>query len=324
MAYTVRRAGAALALAAGLSVFCFLLLDLAPGDPARAVLEARAGGRPVGTDAIAAQREAMGLTDPLWQRYLDWLGGLLRGNLGVSYMNGRPVADEITDTLPWTLLLTAVAMLLSFTGAVAVGLAAGLARSAALRRTVDTAMFVLGGVPGFVSALLILFVFSVTLGWFPSGGVGRPGAEVTPAAVASSVVLPATALAFGHHFGVYVRLVQTGVARVRGAEHVTSAHARGVGAWTVRTRHILRPGLVPFAARFGVGAAQLLAGAYTVELIFAWPGMGRLALDAARSQDYPVLLAVVLLTGLIVIAANLLGEIATARLDPRIRLVSQS
>ncbi|TQN27527.1 peptide/nickel transport system permease protein [Haloactinospora alba] len=305
-------------------MFCFLLLDLAPGDPARAVLEARAGGRPVGTDAIAAQREAMGLTDPLWQRYLDWLGGLLRGNLGVSYMNGRPVADEITDTLPWTLLLTAVAMLLSFTGAVAVGLAAGLARSAALRRTVDTAMFVLGGVPGFVSALLILFVFSVTLGWFPSGGVGRPGAEVTPAAVASSVVLPATALAFGHHFGVYVRLVQTGVARVRGAEHVTSAHARGVGAWTVRTRHILRPGLVPFAARFGVGAAQLLAGAYTVELIFAWPGMGRLALDAARSQDYPVLLAVVLLTGLIVIAANLLGEIATARLDPRIRLVSQS
>lgn len=305
-------------------MFCFLLLDLAPGDPARAVLEARAGGRPVGTDAIAAQREAMGLTDPLWQRYLDWLGGLLRGDLGVSYMNGRPVVAEITDALPWTLLLTAVAMLLSFTGAVAVGLVAGLARSAAVRRAVDTAMFVLGGVPGFVSALLILFVFSVTLGWFPSGGVGRPGAEVTLAAVASSVVLPATALAFGHHFGVYVRLVQTGVARVRGAEHVTNARARGVGSWTVRMRHILRPGLVPFAARFGVGAAQLLAGAYTVELIFAWPGMGRLALDAAQSQDYPVLLAVVLLTGLIVIAANLLGELATARLDPRIRLVPQS
>ncbi|WP_245646064.1 ABC transporter permease [Nocardiopsis trehalosi] len=313
----VRRLVSAVLVAAGLSVFCFLALDLAPGDPARAVLEARSGGRPVPEELVAARRAEMGLDAPLPVRYADWLGGVLRGDLGASYLHGRPVAAEIGAALPWTLLLTAAATVLGLVGAVAVGLVAGSTRSAALRRGIELAVFVLGGTPGFVGALLLLYVFSVRLGWFPSGGLGRPGAPPTAAAVASSLVLPAAALAFGHHFGVYVRLVQTGVARVRGSPHVVAARARGVAPWTVAVRHVLRPGLVPFAARFGVGTAQALAGAYAIEVVFAWPGMGRLALDAARAQDYPVLLGVVLVTGAVVIAANLAGEAATARLDPR-------
>lgn len=314
------RAAAAVMVAAALSVLCFLLLDLAPGDPARAVLEARSGGRPVGEASVEAQRAAMGLDAPLPARYADWLGSAVRGDLGASYLNGRPVADQVADALPWTLLLTGTATLFSLAGAIALGLLAGLTRSALLRRGIDLAMFALGGVPGFVGALLCLFVFSVWLGWFPSGGLGRPGQPLTPGVVASYVTLPGLALAFGHHFGVYVRLVESGVARVRGSVHVANAEVRGLSPWTVRFRHVLRPGLVPFAARFGVGTAQLLAGAYAIELVFAWPGMGRLALEAARTQDYPVLVAVVLATGLIVIAANLIGEIATARLDPRVRL----
>nr|WP_269769189.1 ABC transporter permease [Nocardiopsis gilva] len=316
----VRRITAAVMVTAVLSVVCFLLLDLAPGDPARHVLEARSGGRPVGEAAIAVQREAMGLNEPMPVRYAEWVGGVLHGDLGFSYMTGRPVADAIADALPWTLLLAAVATVFSLIGAIAIGLVAGLTRSTALRRAIQLAMFALGGMPGFVGALLLLFVFSVWLGWFPSGGLGQPGQPLTPAIVASSVTLPALALTFGHHFGVYVRLVETGVARVRGSTHVLNAEARGLPPWTVRTRHILRPGLVPFAARFGTGVAQLLAGAYAIELIYAWPGMGRLALEAAQTQDYPVLLAVVLITGAIVVTANLIGEIATARLDPRIRL----
>lgn len=321
LGFAARRAGAALGVAAALSVFCFLLLESAPGDPARAVLEARSGGRPVPEGAVAAQREAMGLDAPVWVRYLDWLGGVLRGDLGVSHLNGRPAADAVAAALPWTLLLAAVATAASLLGAIAVGLVAGLTRSRVLRGTIRTAMFVLGGVPGFVGALLLLFVFSVWLGLLPSGGLGRPGQPVTPGSLAASVALPALALAFGHHFGVYVRLVEEGVARMRRSRHVEGARARGLSPWTVGSRHILRPGLVPFAARFGAGASQLLAGAYAVEVVFAWPGMGRLALKAAQAQDYPVLLAVVLVTGVLVIAVNLLGEIAAARLDPRIRLV---
>ncbi|MFW5420627.1 ABC transporter permease [Nocardiopsis sp. CNT-189] len=308
---------------AALSVFCFLMLDLAPGDPARSVLEARSGGRPVPDAAVEAQRAAMGLDEPLPARYADWLGGLLRGDLGTSYMTGRQVAGEIAAALPWTLLLAAVATVFSLVGAVALGLVAGTARSAAVPRAIGLGVFALGGLPGFVSALLLLFAGSVWLGWFPSGGLGRPGVEPDAAAVASAVVLPALALTLGHHFGVYVRLVETGVRRVRSAPHVLNAEARGLPPGAVRLRHVLRPGLVPFAARFGVGVAQLLAGAYAVEVVFAWPGMGRLALDAARAQDYPVLLAVVLVTGAIVVAANLAGELATARLDPRIRLLRE-
>ncbi|MGI5119878.1 ABC transporter permease [Marinactinospora thermotolerans] len=316
------RAVTAAAVTVVLSVLCFLLLDLAPGDPARALLEARSGGRPVPEAAVQAQRAAMGLDAPLPQRYADWLGGVVRGDLGASYLNGRPVADQIADALPWTLLLAAVATLFSLVGAVVVGLVAGLSRSATLRRAIGLAMFVLGGVPGFVGALLCLFVFSVWLGWFPSGGLGRPGEPMTLATVASHVTLPALALAFGHHFGVYVRLVESGVRRVRGSAHVAAAEVRGVPPWAVHTRHVLRPGLVPFAARFGVGVAQLLAGAYAIELIFAWPGMGRLGVEAAQGDDYPVLVAVVLVTGLVVIAANLLGDLVTARLDPRARSVA--
>lgn len=321
MAYFVlRRAGAALLVVAALSVVCFVLLELAPGDPARSVLEARSGGRPVPEAAVRAQRTAMGADAPLPARYASWAGGLVRGDLGLSYASGRPVAGEVAAAFPWTLLLTGAAMLLGLAGAVSLGLVAGLTRSPAVRRGIELAMFALGGLPGFVGALGLLFVFSVWLGWLPSGGLGRPGEDLVPGTVLRYLVLPAAALAFGHHFGVYVRLVQTGVARVRDSVHVAAAEARGLPMWRVRTRHILRPGLVPFAARFGAGTAQLIAGAYTVELVFAWPGMGRLALDAARGHDLPVLVSVVMVTGAVIAAATCAGEIATARLDPRIRL----
>ncbi|PSK99573.1 peptide/nickel transport system permease protein/nickel transport system permease protein [Murinocardiopsis flavida] len=318
--FALRRAGAALLVVAALSVGSFVLLELAPGDPARAVLEARSGGRPVPEAAVREQRAAMGVDAPLPARYASWVGGLVRGDLGLSYASGRPVADEIAAALPWTLLLTGAALVLACGGAIALGLTAGLTRSTALRRCIELAMFALGGLPGFVGALALLFVFSVWLGWLPSGGLGRPGADPAPGDVLRALVLPAAALAFGHHFGVYVRLVQTGVARVRDSVHVAAAEARGLPAWRVRTRHILRPGLVPFAARFGAGAAHLIAGAYTVELVFAWPGMGRLALDAARGHDLPVLVAVVMVTGGLIVLATFAGEVATARLDPRIHL----
>ncbi|GAB3478636.1 ABC transporter permease [Nocardiopsis coralliicola] len=317
--FALRRAAAALAVLAGLSVFCFLLLEAAPGDPARAALEARSGGRPVPEAAVAAERAAMGLDQPLPVRYAEWAGGVLRGDFGVSVLHGRPVAGEIAAALPWTLVLLAAATAVSLAGALAVGLAAGLARSAVLRRGIELAMFVLGGLPGFVGALLLLFTGAVWLGWFPSGGLGRPGAEPGAAAVASAVVLPALALAFGHHFGVYVRLVETGVRRMRGAPHVRAAAARGIPARAVRLRHVLRPGLVPFAARFGVGTAQLIAGAAAVEAVFAWPGLGRLTLEAAQARDFPVLLAAVLVTGAAVVAAGFAADLAAARLDPRTR-----
>ncbi|KAB2347550.1 ABC transporter permease [Actinomadura rudentiformis] len=309
-----------MAVVVALSALCFALLDLAPGSPAADILEARSGGRPPSAAAVTRLEHEMGMDDPLPVRYGRWAAGAVRGDFGVSYGSGRPVSEVLGDTVPWTLLLTLVAIVFSVAGAVLIGLAAALTRRAWLRRTIEAGMFVLGGMPGFVTSLLLLYVFAAWLQVLPSGGLSRPGEPVTLAVLLPHLVLPALALAFGHHFGTYVRLVETGVGRLRSAPHVENARARGLSRWTVTVRHLLRPGMVPFTARLGVGVGGLIAGAYATEMIFSWPGVGRQAIYAAREQDYAVLTAVVLVTGVIVIVANLLGDLAVAWLDPRVRL----
>lgn len=313
----VRRAATALLVVVALSVVCFVLLDAAPGDPAASVLEARSGGRPPSPAAIAELRKQMGLNDPLPGRYVRWASGALHGDLGTSYMSGQPVTETLGDTAPWTLLLTGAATVLSFAAALVVGLVAALTRRAWLRRGIDLVLFVMGGMPGFVAALLLLYVFAAATQLMPSGGVSRPGEPLTAYGLLAHLVLPACALAFGHHFGVYVRLVENGVGRLRDAPHVQNARVRGLSRPTVVARHLMRPGLVPFTARLGVGVGTLIAGVYATEVIFSWPGMGRAAITAARAQDYPVLVAIVMITGLVVIAANLIAEIIVATLDPR-------
>ena len=287
VAFLARRAVASVLVLAAVSILCFGLLELAPGDPARSVLEARSGGRIVPDTAVAAQREAMGLNEPLVVRYLSWAGHALRGELGTSYLNGRSVSAEIGEGLVWTLTLATAATVLSVVGAVAVGLLAAVTRRRALRRSIEGLVLVLGGMPGFVTALLLLYIFSAQLHLLPSGGIASPGDELSVGSLTAHLVLPAAALAFGHHFGVYVRLVQSGVGRIREAPHVDGARARGLRPWTLARRHLLRPGLVPFVTRLGVGTGGLFAGAYAVEVIFSWPGLGRLAIESARAEDYP-------------------------------------
>ncbi|MFC4911436.1 ABC transporter permease [Actinomadura gamaensis] len=316
----LRRAVTAVAVVVALSALCFALLDAAPGDPAADVLEARSGGRPPSAAAVADLRRSMGLDDPLPVRYGRWVADAARGDFGTSYKTGRPVSEVLADTAPWTLLLTGAAVLISVLGAIAVGLAAALTRRAWLRRSIETALFVIGGMPGFVVALLLLWIFSAWLGLLPSGGLSEPGQGVTPDVLLPHLVLPALALAFGHHFGAYARLVETGVGRLRTAPHVDNARSRGLPGRVVVARHLLRPGLVPFAARLGVGVGGLVAGAYATELIFSWPGVGRRAILAAQGGDYPVLTAIVLVTGVIVVLANLLGDLAVGWLDPRVNL----
>jgi ABC-type dipeptide/oligopeptide/nickel transport system permease component len=318
--FLLQRVTGALIVLIAVSTLVFGLLELAPGDPARSVLEARSGGRVPAEAAVAVQREAMGLSDPLPLRYLAWVTDALCGDLGTSHLTGRPVSGLLGPALVWTLVLALAATVLSVVGAIAVGLLAALTDSSMLRRGIEGTMFALGGMPGFVTALLLLYLFAGQLQLLPTGGVGRPGEALTAGSLVAHLALPAAALAFGHHFGVYVRLVQTGVERIRQAPHVESARARGLHPSTLTRRHLLRPGLVPFVTRLGVGTGGLLAGAYVIEVIFAWPGLGRLAIESARAEDYPVLTATVLVTAVCVLAANLAGELAASRLDPRVRL----
>lgn len=323
-AYLARRAISAVIVLIAVSMLCFALLESAPGDPARSVLEARSGGRVVSDTAIEAQRVSMGLDAPVTERYASWAQSALQGDLGTSYITGRPIVDELGSAVGWTLVLAAVATVFSVVGALIVGLLAAVTTSAWLRRGIETVMFALAGMPGFVTALVLLYIFAARLQVLPSGGLGPPGQPVTLAVIATHVALPAAALAFGHHFGVYVRLVQGGVASMVSAAHTESARARGVRTATIVRRHLLRPGLTPFVTRLGVGTGGLLAGAYAIEVVFSWPGMGRMAIEAAQAEDYPLLTAAVLVTAGCVLLANLVGELAAIRLDPRVRLAETS
>lgn len=173
-AYLARRAISAVIVLIAVSMLCFALLESAPGDPARSVLEARSGGRVVSDTAIEAQRVSMGLDAPVTERYASWAQSALQGDLGTSYITGRPIVDELGSAVGWTLVLAAVATVFSVVGALIVGLLAAVTTSAWLRRGIETVMFALAGMPGFVTALVLLYIFAARLQVLPSGGLGTP------------------------------------------------------------------------------------------------------------------------------------------------------
>lgn len=303
-----------------LSVVAFSLLAAAPGDPAQALLQRRSGGVPPRASDVVRVRHNLGLDRPLPERYLRWVGDALHGDFGVSYVTGRPVKAILRDVVPPTLLLTGTALLLTTAGGLTLGLAAGLSPGSWISRSVGGLAVILFSTPTFLIGLLAVLVFSVQWQLFPSSGMTRAGEAVTISGVGWHLALPAIVLAFGHHLAAYTRLVEAGVVETRSADFVENARARGLPSRVVALRHVLRGSLVPFVAQVGASLGGLVGGAYAVEVIFSWPGMGRTALQAASGRDYALLMAIVLITGVMVVLGNLLADLVVAALDPRVRL----
>ncbi len=320
--YTCGRLVQAVPLLFLLSLITFGLLVAAPGDPAQALLQASSGGAPPRPDDVARVRQNLGLDRPLPERYLQWLGNTLRGDLSVSYLRGRPVTEILRDTMPPTLALTGAALAITILAAVSLGLAAGLSPGSWLARAIGALALGLYSVPTFLIGLGGVLLFSVVWHVFPSSGMTRAGEAITIPEVAGHLVLPALVLAFGHHLAAYARLIEAAVVETRTADFVLNAEARGLPRHVVALRHVLRCSLVPFVAQVGTAIGGLLGGAYAVEVIFSWPGMGREGLKAATGHDYPVLMAIVLLTGVVVVLGNVVADLVVAWLDPRVRLAT--
>lgn len=300
------------------SLAAFLLLAAAPGDIAVRLLSAM--GDTQITQARADQlRFALGLDAPLHVRYLGWLGGLLKGDLGQSLVGARPVAEMIGETIGPTLLLTGIAITLVFVFAVVAGAIIGLAPRSAFGRLAAMLANLALSVPTFVIALSLITIFAVALKWLPAGGMTDPGMAATVAQVARHLLLPVIAVAFGPLWAGCTRVVAAAAAEAAAAPHVQAARIRGIDPLGIVTRHILRLALVPLVAQFGASATMLIEGAYVAEIVFGWPGLGTMLIDAARAQDFPVLAALVLLTGAIVVAAGLLADAVVVLLDPRLR-----
>jgi peptide/nickel transport system permease protein len=302
----------------GIVILNFFLLKLAPGDAAD-VMAAEAGSAT--EETMAMLRERFGLDNSLLVQLWQYLDNLAHFSLGFSPRYGVPVAELIGQRLPGTLTLMAVAL----TIAIALGLMLGAIMSAFASRIPDRVISVLSllfySIPSFWIGLMLIVLFSVTLGWLPSGGSGTIGSSKTGIdAILDQLrymVLPATSLAL-FYVAIYARLTRAAMLEVRNQDFVRTALAKGVGPFGVTFRHILRNALIPITTLAGMHIGGMLGGAVVVETVYSWPGLGRLAFEAVMGRDFTVLLGILLLSSILVILANAVVDIVQASLDPRI------
>ncbi|WP_029010978.1 ABC transporter permease [Azospirillum halopraeferens] len=298
----------ATALLLAVSMAGFALLRLMPGDAGEVLLIHQMAGELPGPEALARFKREHGLDDPLPLQYLRWLGAVLGGDLGRSFQTGDPVAQEVGMRLVNSVLLGAAAMALACAVAFPAGIAAALWRGGPVDRAVS-ALAVLGmAVPNFWYALLAVLLFSLTLGWLPSSGYGTWAHVVLPALVVG------TSLS-----GVIARFVRSTCAEELPRAYVRTGRAKGVGEVPLMLRHVLPNTMVPVLALLGLQAARVFDGIVVVETVFAWPGLGRLLVDAILSRDFPVIQGCLLVLGVVYAGLHLAVDVAAMLVDPRIR-----
>ncbi|WP_129843714.1 ABC transporter permease [Streptomyces sp. RFCAC02] len=309
--YLIKRVPTALLTLLLASFAVFLILRLIPGDAATAL-----AGPDAGPETVAAIRDRLGLGEPLATQYASWLGDLLRGDLGPSYAIGGDVAELIGNGFGATIELALGALLL----VVGLGLVLGVAGATARRRPVRAAVRALTtgalAVPPFVTGVLLVLVFAVTLRWLPSGG--RLSVLEAPDLGVQFLLLPSLCLALPSA-AVLARYLKDGLERALAEDYVRTAVALGVPRRRILWRHALPNALPNAVTVLGMQIGHLLGGAILVEAVFAWPGLGQLAQQGVVVRDYPVVQALLLLLVAIFVAVQLLTDIAYAWLDPRIR-----
>ena len=314
MRYLLRRVGLALLLVWIVATIVFMAIHLVPGDPAE-ILMSSAGSAP-DPAAVAALRERLGLNRPLGTQYLDFLAGLLRGDLGASLVDDYPVLDEIALRLPRTLELIAAGTILAVLIGGPAGTWAALHRGGGFDRAASaTAAFVLA-IPVFVVGTLLVLLLAQTLRWMPAGGY-VPFAK-SPSQHLLLLTLPAVAIAKGLT-AVLFRMTRSSVLDVVAQDHVRTARAKGLRPSRVVLKHIVRNALSPVLTVLGLHMGALLGGTVLVEYVFNWPGLSTPLLRAVEARDYPMVVGIVLVVSALFLTINLIVDLTRAALDPRIR-----
>ncbi len=300
-----------------LFVLSFGLVHLTPGATGAVDLNALSG------ENLQQMRERLGLDRPLPVQFADWLWHAVRLDFGDSFMDGMPVRDKILDRLPATMLLTGTALLLSLLLSIPFGIISSLKRNSAVDYGLTIFAFLGVSIPGFWAAIVVIIVFGVELGWFPVQGMESVGRSVDSQFIdiARHLVLPATVLGL-EGTAALTRLVRSSVTDVLVEDYVRTARAKGLAERVVLFRHALKNALLPMVTLVGLRLPSLIGGAVVIETVFAWPGIGRLGWEAVLQRDYPVVMGLVVFTGVLTILGNLLADIAYAVIDPRIKLDS--
>ncbi|MFJ8265576.1 nickel ABC transporter permease [Peribacillus asahii] len=289
-----------------LSIFTFSLMKLAPGNPVMAILNA---DEMMVTEADQVKlRSELGFDQPLYVQYGQWMLGLIKLDLGQSYMSGKPVWDEMMERLPITVQLTVGALLVMVSISVPLGILSARYPGKWPDQISRLLALIGASVPSFWFGLMLIYFFAFKLQILPSTGMGT----------FSQTILPSFALGFSLA-AVYARILRAGLLGSFSEDYIQAARARGVKEWRILWFHAFRAALLPVITVFGLSMGSLLGGAVVIEILFSWPGLGSMAVDAIFSRDYPVIQGYVLLTGVFVVVMNLFVDLSYYLLDPRIK-----
>jgi peptide/nickel transport system permease protein len=310
-AYLVQRVVLLFPLLLGLTTLVFVMIHMAPGDPALAFVSEQS----IDPQVLEQVRKNLGLDKPLPVQYAIWVSHVVRLDFGTAYtFNQTPVIELIEQRLPATLLLQSLALLVSLVIAIPLGVVSAKRQYSALDNAATVGSFVGLALPNFWIALLLQLVLAVQLGWLPAS---TPGMDETGLARVRYLVLPTLVLALPT-LAVFTRFVRSSTLEVINQDYITTARAKGLSEPVITYVHALKNALIPLLTVIGTQFARVLGGAVVVEYIFAWPGLGALAYESILKRDYPVVLALTLLTGAFILIVNLVVDIAYTCVDPRL------
>lgn len=286
------------------------LVYMSPGDPVRVMLGLRAN-----EEAVAKIRAELGLDKPVYIRYLKWLASTFKGDLGRSLQRNEPVTEMIADSLPYSVQLAFFALVV----AVVLAIPAGVISATRVNTWIDNFLSFWSlfwvSMPGFWVAILGLLIFSMHLGWFPVSGQGGP---IWTLQGLSYIILPGLILGF-RQVAVIMRLIRASMLEILSADYTRTARSKGLAEWVVIYKHALRNAMIPTVTIFGLQIPEFLSMSVIIETVFAWPGMGRMLVDAVLKRDYTLVQGIVLVYALLVVLINLLVDILYIYIDPRIK-----
>lgn len=307
--FIIKRLISMIPILIGISFLSFVIINLSPSDPAEVVLRVN---EIVPTEtAIQQMREELNLNAPFFERYITWLKDSLQGDFGNSYVNKKPVADEIGQALPATIKLSLAALSITILVSVSLGVLCAVYEGSLVDKIIRAFIFLGTAMPSFWIGLLLMWLFAVKLDLLPTSGM-----ETT-----SSIILPAITLSLTY-ISTYIRLIRNNMIKNKKENYVLYARVRGLKESAI-IKHIFKNSLQSSLTALGMSVPKLIAGTVVVENIFAWPGIGRLCVDAIYNRDFPVIQAYILIMAVLFVVCNLLVDIVSVIIDPRMRGAAQ-
>ena len=316
--FILKRLVGLIPLLLGISLITFFVMHLAPGDPTTLFSDPT-----VKPEELLRIRANWGLDKPVIVQYGYWLKNVLHGDLGTAYIVNQPVSQMILERLPATILLMGTSLLLTLLIAIPLGVFSAIRKNSAADHAITLFSFLGMSIPSFWLALVLMLIFSSTLGWLPSSGMANPllrdaGWARVALDTAQHLVLPVTAMVILSLAGL-TRYQRASMLEVIHQDFIRTARAKGLPERVVLFKHALKNALLPIITILGLSLPDIIGGAFIIETIFAWPGMGRLGVTAVFSRNYPLIMGVAVFSSLLVVLGNLLADVGYALVDPRIK-----